>query len=370
MRPYLSVFAAIATCIAPLGASAGEILNIGDPAPPLAVSGWVKGEKIDRFESGKTYVVEFWATWCGPCVASMPHLTELAHKFKDKGVRFIGVDVFERDTKLVKPFVDEMGDKMDYDVALDIVPEGGDPGDGAMAKTWLKAAEEFGIPATFVVHDGMIAWIGHPMSLDEPLAKITAGDWDPSPLAKKRLADKARERKFALVRAKVFTPYDAGDFKAALAAIEEATSGDSGLARMFAGTKFAALCNGGDIESGLVLGAELLETHKDNPVALNTFFRNVIDPKLKNEVDPRVARIALQAARRAVELTKSENMLCLDTLAACQFRTGDFAGAVATEEKALKCLEAVENYRAHPNFKQFNENLERYRKAAGEKADR
>jgi thiol-disulfide isomerase/thioredoxin len=48
-----------------------------DPAPPLKVSKWLKGEEVKRFEPGKVYVVEFWATWCGPCIAFMPHLAEL-----------------------------------------------------------------------------------------------------------------------------------------------------------------------------------------------------------------------------------------------------------------------------------------------------
>jgi hypothetical protein len=62
MRRLLLSFAAIVACLAPGLARAGDILNIGDPAPKLAVSGWVKGEKVEKLEPGKTYVVEFWAT--------------------------------------------------------------------------------------------------------------------------------------------------------------------------------------------------------------------------------------------------------------------------------------------------------------------
>jgi thiol-disulfide isomerase/thioredoxin len=71
---------------------AGE-LKLGDPAPALKVSKFVKGSPVTKFEPGKFYVVEFWATWCGPCKTSIPHLTEMAKKYKD--VQFVGVSVWE-----------------------------------------------------------------------------------------------------------------------------------------------------------------------------------------------------------------------------------------------------------------------------------
>ena len=66
-------------------------LKIGDDAPAIDIAHWLKGEKITEFEDGKVYVLEFWATWCGPCIASMPHVTELQKQYRDYDVTFIGV---------------------------------------------------------------------------------------------------------------------------------------------------------------------------------------------------------------------------------------------------------------------------------------
>ena len=52
---------------------------------------------------GKVVVVEFWATWCAPCIASIPHLNELAERFKDKEVVFISLTDEARD--VVEPFL-------------------------------------------------------------------------------------------------------------------------------------------------------------------------------------------------------------------------------------------------------------------------
>jgi len=158
-------------------------LGIGDPAPKLAVKEFIKGKPVKKFEKGKIYVVEFWATWCPPCKESIPHLTELQKKNKD--IIFIGVNVAEDDQSAVKDFVEEMGDEMNYRVALDLVPEGKDKNDGKMIKTWMTPAGLNGIPVAFVVNgDGKIAWIGGPKDLEEPLEKIKSGKWDLKAAAK------------------------------------------------------------------------------------------------------------------------------------------------------------------------------------------
>jgi thiol-disulfide isomerase/thioredoxin len=145
--------------------AAGTTLKVGDPAPKLQTGKWVQGDPVKSFEKGKAYIVEFWATWCPPCRASIPHLNEVYMKFKDKGLVVIGQNVSERDDSVVAPFVKKMGDKMTYRVALDDKTSNKD---GQMSKTWMEAAGQEGIPTAFLVDTkGVIAWIGHPMQLKE-----------------------------------------------------------------------------------------------------------------------------------------------------------------------------------------------------------
>ena len=79
-----------------LSTTAAE-LKVGDPAPKLQVGKWVQGDPVKEFDKSKAYIVEFWATWCGPCRVSIPHLNEVHKKYKDKGLIVIGQDVWERD---------------------------------------------------------------------------------------------------------------------------------------------------------------------------------------------------------------------------------------------------------------------------------
>lgn len=139
--------------------------KLGDPAWPLTGLTWVKGGPVE-IKPGTVYVVEFWATWCPPCKRSIPHLTELQHKYKDKNVVIVGVS--NEKTDVVTPFVEQKGAEMDYAVAVDTT--------GKVADGYMTAFKQNGIPTAFVVGaDGKLAWFGHPMDgLDGVLEKTAA----------------------------------------------------------------------------------------------------------------------------------------------------------------------------------------------------
>ena len=83
------------------------VMNLGDPTPPLHLRTWIKGKPVNTFEKGEIYVLEFWATWCKPCVAAMPHLSALAREYRDR-VTVLGIDVMESKTtsiQKIKAFV-------------------------------------------------------------------------------------------------------------------------------------------------------------------------------------------------------------------------------------------------------------------------
>lgn len=174
----LTLFCAIASADAPKARTVSPKVQIGSISPSIKVDSWVQGRSTNIIRAGQIYVLEFWATWCGPCVKAMPHVSELSKKYQDK-IEFIGVNVWEDQgggdftaPAKVKQFMKDNPGLMSYSVAIDTK-------DGYMASNWLEAAGVDSIPKTVVIgRDQKVAFIGHPLELDLVLPDIVAGKFD------------------------------------------------------------------------------------------------------------------------------------------------------------------------------------------------
>jgi len=63
----------------------------GRPMPTLDLVDWRNGEYSAEDLEGKIIVVDFWATWCGPCIAAMPKNNKMHEKYADQGVVVLGI---------------------------------------------------------------------------------------------------------------------------------------------------------------------------------------------------------------------------------------------------------------------------------------
>lgn len=306
-----------------------QTLKAGDKAPAINVETWVKGEPITGFEAGRVYVVEFWATWCGPCIAQMPHLSHLATQYKDKGVAVVGVNIWERKydentLDSVKKFVENKGDDMGYTVAFDGAAK-------AMDLAYMKAANRRGIPSTFVVDGkGNVAWIGHPMWLDEVVAQVVEGTWDY--VASAAAIDEATEQlDTAFANA-------AKDPRAAMTAFASVEAKFPAVANQYEDLKFNLLLSSGDFDRAYGLGHELVQgaLAKKDANKLNGIAWAIVNPE--TEIARRDLVLAFKAAESANTFSGGTNPGIMDTLARVYFLQGNIDQAIELQAKAVELV--------------------------------
>ncbi|HMP02858.1 MAG TPA: redoxin family protein [Gemmatales bacterium] len=341
----------LAALLAAPVAAQEKTLTLGDAAPKMVFSQFVKGEPVKEFNKGTVYVLEFWATWCGPCIAAIPHVTELQKKYPK--VVFIGVNVWEDDPEKVKKFVEKMGEKMEYRVAID---EGGDQ--GTMSRTWLRAAGQSGIPCSMIINgEGVVAWIGHPMQMDKPLDQIVAGTWDIKTAVEEARKEREAARKMDELRNRFRTAMAKGPAEA-IKVIDEVIEGDPAMEKQLAMAKFRLLDQINKPDQTAAYAERIIDTlFPDEPMALNNISWTLIDPERPTEVDASLKKLALKAAQKADQLTESKDAPIADTLARAYFVNGDVDKAIEVQERAVKLGAGTEHE------KEFKDRLEEYKKA-------
>jgi thiol-disulfide isomerase/thioredoxin len=328
-------------------------LKVGDPAPATRPETMLQGAAVKDFQKGEVYVFECWASWCGPCVAAIPHLNELHKQMGKKGVVITGVNVWESErdaasAQRAKDFLKAQADKMSYRVAL---------GGKAFIKDWLEAAEVNGIPHAFVVAEGKIAWTGHPAQLTaEMLGDILTG----TPLAAAPLvADKIPQRRLSKPAAPAGTAPNDPEMAAAQAKLD--TLSEAMRARDWAAAEKALPAAAGvlpkqegqelrdsiEAQIGLARGdptkfyaqlQKVADEEFDDPEALNEIAWRLLTMKAF-AAKPNLV-LAEKCAVQSVKLTREEHPDKLDTLARLRWLQGKKEEAIRLQIKSVDKAEA------------------------------
>jgi len=325
-RPLLVWLSCVIACQA-------NTLKVGDQAPDTRPEIQIQGEPVKTFEKGKVYIFECWATWCPPCVASIPHLNELHRKLGPKGVVMTGVNVWEGEknpvaAEKVREFVKTQGEKMSYAVAI---------GGNQFMKDWIQAARVEGIPHAFVVSDeGKLIWEGHPMDLNEEML----GDMITGSFSSEKVSAPKKEEQNSLNTAREkFTQLDQAIAKKDWALAEKiapelvALLPEKNREEMQRQLEFTIAYGKGDHGKIYSHLEKLAEEKKADPNILNEIAWDLItNPVFEKKVN---LALAEKCATQAAQISKEESPEILDTLARVRFMQGNRAEAIRLQEKAL-----------------------------------
>ena len=351
MRRLISFAFVLAACLV---TSAAERLKVGDKAPPMQVSKWLQGEPVKSFEKGKVYIVEFWASWCGPCKYYIPHLNALHQSFKDKGLVVTGIAIREDEAVDAIKFVKQMGSQMTYRVAIDDESSG----KGFMDHAWMHAAETDALPTSFIVNqDGLIAYIGHPHQIKPPLLEqILSGKFDVKMAAVAYERRRLNEAKIRELEAAYELAISKNEFAAAektivdrepLTEIEDRPSLE--LSRL--GLRLKQ----GDFAASEKIAVALLDQKIEDARVYDGLAWSIAT---EDKATPALLNLAEKSASKANSMQEGKDPSILETLARVQFRKGDKTGAVAAQEKALTLLPSTESTRTKQRYQTA---LEAYR---------
>jgi thiol-disulfide isomerase/thioredoxin len=308
MKSCLSIFCLFVYLLCT--AQKEQQLVVGDDAPPITFTKWMKGDSIAELNKGKIYVIDLWATWCVPCIAGMPRLTEIQKKYKND-IYVLGitsVDSFGNTFENAQAFLNEKTDITSYHFAW--VPESSSSGKdrygkqlrGIFLHPWMRLIGSYSLPTAFIINkEGKIAFIGDPAMIEKTLDEMVQGKFD-----------LATAKNNYLQTAKAGIDIDS----------------------------MKATIKRKDIDKAISYGDKLLNGYTYyNP---KTFLSLSTAISTNEEINnARLNQIALRAARKAVQLTHFESSGYFDALATAYYRIGDYFNAALSEQSAIGLSEGT-----------------------------
>ncbi len=294
-------------------------LAVGDTLPFLNVQEWLQGDPIENWQEGHYYLIDLWATWCTPCLASMPLLQSLQDRYRGDGLVVIGItseDKWGNELPAVKNFVDGRKNKIKYRLAWLSPSLSSDKKlQGIFVHDWMQRLGTMSLPKAFLLDgQGRLLWVGNPHSVEPRIQALLSGNFD---MARARL-----------------------EFQQSRAAKDLRSQFDAAVA-------------GQQWDEASSLARRLLSDYAE-----------VADPKLftglalqltkaEGEVPSPLFDLAVRAAQLAVSATRFEAPGHLDGLASVLAARGDLVGAALAEMRAITVSEGKMKIEQQEKLQQY-----------------
>ncbi|MFM9997083.1 MAG: hypothetical protein ACKVU4_14940 [Phycisphaerales bacterium] len=330
-------------------------LKPGDPAPPLGVSTWLKGEPVPAFEPGKTYVIMLAATWTPLFREGIAGLNAVNRRLSDRGVKLVVVSVYENSRTAAETFAKLRGQGIEFSFGVDDVPAppAGRPDDrewasnhGRTAVSWLRAAGRDTLPAAFIVDArGRLAWFGHPTyprgETEEAVRLVLGGELTPDKAAEISRWYQERQQRFEAAEAKLRTSTARRDHKTASEAVGELIEIAEPHERsgLYALRMQILLTHLSDERGAKKLAEDALEgPHKGDPQVLNAVAWTMMDAV---GVAKRDYALAQRLAEEADRLAEHKIAPIIGTLARAHFEQGKLDEAIEIQTRAIELQKRI-----------------------------
>lgn len=328
------------------------LLTIGSKAPPLDIESWInpptgtaKSLKVN-FERDNVYVIEFWATWCGPCISSMPHIADLQKQYAGKKVSIVSIS--DEDQATIDAF---LAQNVPVDLLQQVEPTAdtapitfrkltsgyriASDTDQSAQRDYMEASAQNGIPTAFIVgKSGLVEWIGHPTELDDVLKNVVENKWDREAYKLKL----EREKQLKELQDKVLTALKKKQPSEAKQLIESAIADTQDPARILEmkQLQLQVMLFLRDA-SATELARDIIDASKDSNV-LDGLAWTIFKLHQEKPASPELFDLAISSSKKALTLATEPNKKSLirDTLAHLLSAKGELEQAIAFQQDAVK----------------------------------
>lgn len=308
-------------------------LKIGDPAPVLGddTVSWIKGGPIPKWESGHVYVLDFWATWCSPCIQAIPVMTETQKMYAADDVHIVALAIWPAPGMVpTRDFVAKNGDKMGFTVGEAIGED--------VAGMFMHATGQTGIPTSMIIgREGKLLYIGNPLlqSFHDMLDAVVKGEYTAD--VAKEMAAKMQQAELLFQQANMLAAQ--GNWDGAIEVIDQIIAIDSEMFANLAVLKFQRmLITLGRYDEAYAYADEIVRTIiADQPALLELVARTIMEmPGLQKRDVP----LARRAIDRCMELIGQSDEGALATYAAVLHAQGEDEEAVVAINASLELARA------------------------------